>query len=192
MEYIETEIAGLVIVKPKIFRDTRGYFMETFRHDEFLSHIGEIDFVQDNESASTGGVVRGLHFQQMPHSQSKLVRCIVGKVLDVAVDLREGSPTFGKHVSVVLVAEQGTQFFIPRGFAHGYSVLSDYAVFQYKCDAYYHPEAEGGINPFDPALGIDWGIKCEQAILSEKDLAHPCLAEMKNTLTFNGNLYGRI
>lgn len=192
MEYIKTDIPGVVILKPRVFTDSRGYFMETYRHTDFTEHVGEINFVQDNESASAYGVVRGLHFQRMPHSQSKLVRCVSGKVLDVAVDLRAGSPTFGRHVSVVLDSQLGNQLFIPRGFAHGYTVLSTRAVFQYKCDAYYHPEAEGGIDPFDPALGIDWGIAREDAIVSEKDAARPRLADIIDTLDFSGNLYGRV
>lgn len=188
MEYIETDIAGVIIIKPRIFRDSRGYFMETFRHDDFTAHAGDIDFVQDNESASTCGVVRGLHFQNMPYSQGKLVRCVKGTVRDVAVDLRAGSPTFGRHVSVILNAEEGTQLFIPRGFAHGYAVLSEYALFQYKCDAYYHPDAEGGINPYDPVLGINWGIGRQEAILSDKDKARPLLSEIADSLNFKGGL----
>lgn len=178
MEYIETDIAGVFILKPQIFHDERGHFMETYRHNDFTAHIGEVDFVQDNESSSSYGVIRGLHFQNMPHAQSKLVRCTQGAVQDVAVDLREGSPTFGKHISIILRADEGTQFFIPRGFAHGFAVLSEKATFQYKCDAYYHPQAEGGINPFDPQLGIKWLIDPKDAILSDKDLRNPNLSEL--------------
>lgn len=178
MEYIETDIAGVFILKPRIFHDERGYFMETYRHNDFMAHIGEVDFVQDNESSSSYGVIRGLHFQNMPHAQSKLVRCTQGAVQDVAVDLREGSPTFGKHISIILRADEGTQFFIPRGFAHGFAVLSEKATFQYKCDAYYHPQAEGGINPFDPQLDIKWLIDPKDAILSDKDLRNPNLNEL--------------
>lgn len=192
MEFIETDIAGVIIIKPRIFRDSRGYFMETFRHKDFIGHAGNIGFLQDNESASDYGVVRGLHFQNMPHSQGKLVRCARGIVQDVAVDLRAGSPTFGRHVSVILNAEEGTQLFIPRGFAHGYAVLSEHALFQYKCDAYYHPEAEGGINPYDPDLDIKWGISRQDAILSDKDKARPLLSEIADSLNFKGNLYERI
>ena len=192
MEYIETDISGVFILKPRIIPDSRGYFMETFRHNEFANRIGISAFVQDNESASTCGVLRGLHFQSMPHSQSKLVRCVQGIVQDVAVDLRIDSPTFGHHVSVVLDAREGTQLFIPRGFAHGYAVLSEYAVFQYKCDAYYHPDSEGGINPFDPDLNINWEIDAHNAILSEKDLKRPNLSQIKDSLNFKGNLYGRV
>ena len=192
MEYIKTHIPGVAILRPRIFTDSRGYFMETYRHSDFTEHIGEIDFIQDNESASVQGVVRGLHFQKMPHSQSKLVRCVSGRVMDVAVDLRSGSPTFGHHISVILDADEGTQLFIPKGFAHGYTVLSPRAVFQYKCDAYYHPEAEGGIDPFDPALGIDWKISRDQAIVSDKDAVRPTLAEIKDTLNFSDNPYDRL
>lgn len=192
MEYVKTDMPGVVILRPKVFRDKRGYFMETYRHNDFTAHIGAIDFIQDNESESSYGVIRGLHFQKMPHSQSKLVRCVQGKVLDVAVDIRTDSPTFGKHVSVILDAYEGTQLFIPRGFAHGYAVLSETAKFQYKCDAYYNPEAEDGINPFDPALGIDWQIPREDAIISDKDMARLTIEEIKDTLNFKGNLYGRI
>lgn len=190
MEYIKTEIEGVVILKPRIFRDARGYFMETFSHRDFTANVADINFVQDNQSASVRGVVRGLHFQRMPHAQSKLVRCVSGKVLDVAVDVRADSPTFGHHVAVELSAESGTQLFLPRGMAHGFAVLSDYAVFEYKCDAYYHPEAEGGFHPFDPALAIDWRVDESSAILSDKDKVRPTLAESLNQLNFTGNLYG--
>lgn len=192
MEYIKTHIPGVVILRPRIFTDSRGYFMETYRHSDFTENIGEIDFIQDNESASVQGVVRGLHFQKMPHSQSKLVRCVSGRVMDVAVDLRSGSPAFGRHISVILDADEGTQLFIPKGFAHGYTVLSPRAVFQYKCDAYYRPEAEGGIDPFDPALGIDWKISRDQAIVSDKDAVRPTLAEIKDTLNFSDDPYDRL
>ena len=178
MEFIETAIKGVIILKPRIYSDERGYFMETYRHNEFTAHVGEINFVQDNESSSTYGVVRGLHFQQAPHAQAKLVRCVSGIVQDIAVDLRADSPTYGQHVSVILRADEGTQLFIPRGFAHGFAVLSPRATFQYKCDAYYHPQAEGGINPYDPALGIDWLIPQADAILSEKDCNRPNLNQL--------------
>lgn len=192
MEYINTDIEGVVILKPQIYGDKRGYFMETYRHSDFCAHIGNIDFVQDNESSSTRHVVRGLHFQLEPHSQGKLVRCTRGCVVDVAVDLRKGSPTFGRHVAIRLDAESGTQLFIPRGFAHGYATLSDVATFQYKCDAYYNPQAESGIHPFDPALGIDWGVEPDQAILSDKDSARLPLADMLNIINFPANPYDRI
>lgn len=189
MEYINTDIDGVVILKPQVHEDARGYFMETFVQNDFDRHVRPVKFVQDNESRSTFGVLRGLHFQRMPHTQSKLVRCINGRVLDVAVDLRYGSPTFGKHVSVELSEENHLQLFIPRGFAHGFVVLSPEATFAYKCDALYSPQSEGGINPFDPALGIDWHISKEDAILSDKDEARPCLGEVIDSVTFKGSLY---
>lgn len=179
MEFIKTEIEGLLILKPKIFADARGYFYESYSKrvlDEALGY--EVNFVQDNQSMSSYGVVRGLHFQLPPFSQAKLVRCIKGKVLDVAVDLRKDSPTFGKHVAVELSDENHTQFFIPKGFAHGFSVLSDEAIFQYKCDNFYAPQADGGINLNDPALNIDWRIPADERILSPKDLNHPNLSDI--------------
>ena len=147
--------------------------METFRLDEFRKHVGDIEFVQENESCSTRGVIRGLHFQAPPFAQAKLVRCVRGRVLDVAVDIRAGSPTYGQFVAVELSEDNGVQLFVPRGFAHGFSVLSDEAVFQYKCDNYYAPHAEGGISILDTSLGIDWGIAADEAILSQKDTLHP-------------------
>jgi len=176
MEIIKTDIDGVVILRPKVFGDSRGYFFESYSKRVFDETVGPIDFVQDNESCSRRGVVRGLHFQHPPYSQAKLVRCVSGVVLDVAVDLRCGSPTYGRHVAVELSADNHLQLFIPRGFAHGFSVLSDTAVFQYKCDNFYHPEADGGILLTDPALGIDWRINLNNAILSEKDQHHPLLA----------------
>jgi len=169
MEIIKTSIDGLLIIEPRVFSDPRGYFFESFSKREFEEKVGRIEFVQDNESCSSYGVVRGLHFQKAPYSQSKLVRCVRGAVLDVAVDLRDGSPTFGKSVSVVLSEDNHRQFFIPKGFAHGFSVLSETAVFQYKCDEFYHPEAEDGINPLSPEYDIDWQIPQDRMILSEKD-----------------------
>lgn len=177
MEIIKTDIEGLLIIEPKIFRDTRGYFFESFSQREFEEKIGPIHFVQDNESMSSYGVMRGLHFQRPPYTQSKLVRCVKGAVLDVAVDVRVGSPTYGKHVAVELTEENHRQFFIPKGFAHGFAVLSETAVFQYKCDEFYHPEADGGISILDETLGIDWRIPSIDAILSEKDKHHPLLKE---------------
>ncbi len=177
MELIKTDIDGVVILKPRIFGDSRGYFMESYNRSVFNSIVGQIDFVQDNESRSAGGVVRGLHFQLPPYSQAKLVRCISGRVLDVAVDLRCASPTYGRHVAVELSGENGLQMFIPRGFAHGFSVLSDTAVFQYKCDNLYHPEAEGGISVSDPSLDIDWKIDIGTATISDKDRHHPRLED---------------
>ena len=207
----------MLIIEPRVFKDSRGYFFESFSQREFddkvtpfLGH--SIHFVQDNESMSSYGVMRGLHYQRMPYTQSKLVRCVKGAVLDVAVDIRKGSPTFGQHVSCLLtgrdeegmkIAEQfakesvisnqssliGLQFFIPRGFAHGFAVLSETAVFQYKCDEFYHPEADGGINIKDELLGIDWRIPVEKAILSEKDLKHACLKDAVLDFDINDKLY---
>ena len=217
MEIIKTSIPGVLIIEPRVFKDSRGYFFESFSQREFdekvtpiLGH--SINFVQDNESMSSYGVMRGLHYQRMPYTQSKLVRCVKGAVLDVAVDIRKGSPTFGQHVSCLLtgrdeegvkIAEQfakesvinnqqsliGLQFFIPRGFAHGFAVLSETAVFQYKCDEFYHPEADGGINIKDESLGIDWRIPMEKAILSDKDLKHACLKDAVLDFDINDKLY---
>ena len=220
MEIIKTNIDGVLIIEPRVFTDSRGYFFESFSQREFdekvtpiLGH--SINFVQDNESMSSYGVMRGLHFQRPPFTQSKLVRCVRGAVLDVAVDIRKGSPPFGQHVSCLLtgrdeegmkIAEQwekenpstfnfqpstfnGLQFFVPRGFAHGFAVLSETAVFQYKCDNFYHPEADGGINIKDESLGIDWRIPVEKAILSEKDLKHACLKDAVLDFDINDKLY---
>ena len=218
MEVIKTSIDGVLIIEPRIFKDERGYFFESFSQREFdekvtpiLGH--SINFVQDNESMSSYGVMRGLHFQRPPYTQSKLVRCVKGAVLDVAVDIRKGSPTFGQHVSCLLCAHdeegraiakqhhdmldhlplretgEGLQFFVPRGFAHGFSVLSEVAVFQYKCDNFYHPEADGGINIKDEDLGIDWRIPTDKAILSAKDLNHPCLKKAVLDFDINKQLY---
>lgn len=172
MKVFETEIEGLKIIEPRVFSDSRGYFLETFSKRIFEEEVAKVDFLQDNESCSSYGVIRGLHFQRPPHCQAKLVRCVKGKVLDVAVDIRRGSPTFGKHVAVELSEDNHLQFFIPHGFAHGFSVLSDHAIFQYKCDDYYHPELEGGISLLDKSLDIDWRIDSSKAILSDKDLKH--------------------
>ena len=213
MEVIKTAIDGVVIIEPKVFGDKRGYFFESFSQREFdekvvpiLGHT--INFVQDNESMSSYGVMRGLHFQRPPFTQSKLVRCVKGAVLDVAVDIRKGSPTYGQHVECLLCAHDeegerianeynkslttnhstqtakvGRQFFVPRGFAHGFAVLSETAVFQYKCDEFYHPEADGGISIVDDSLGIDWRIPTEKALLSEKDTKHVCLKEFDSPFT---------
>ena len=189
MEVIKTAIEGVCIIEPKVFGDARGYFFESFSEREFQEKVGDVHFVQDNESMSTYGVVRGLHYQRMPYTQSKLVRCVKGRVLDVAVDIRRGSPTFGQHVAVELSEENHRQLFIPRGFAHGFSVLSDVAVFQYKCDNFYHPEADAGIQLMDEALGIDWRIPIEQAILSEKDLHHARLCDVVLDFDINDKLY---
>ena len=177
MDVIKTDIEGVVIIEPRVFRDARGYFFESFSQREFDEKVAPIRFVQDNESMSSYGVVRGLHFQKPPCSQGKLVRCVRGKVLDVAVDIRKGSPTFGRHVAVELTGENHRAVFIPRGFAHGFAVLSETAVFQYKCDAFYAPETEGAIAWNDPALGIDWHIPPDKIILSAKDACHPLLQD---------------
>lgn len=195
MEVIKTELEGVVILEPRIFRDERGYFFESFSQREFDEKVAmpllgkPLVFVQDNESMSSYGVMRGLHYQRMPYTQSKLVRCVKGAVLDVAVDIRKGSPTFGRHVAVELTEDNHRQFFIPRGFAHGFAVLSDMAVFQYKCDNFYHPEADGGISIQDESLGIDWRIPVEKAILSEKDLKHACLSEATADFFIEDDLY---
>ena len=177
MKVIQTEIPGVVIIEPKIFGDSRGYFFESFSEREFIEKVSNTRFVQDNESKSCYGVVRGLHFQKPPHAQAKLVRVIKGRVLDVAVDIRKGSPTYGKHVAVELTEDNHRQFFIPKGFAHGFAVLSEEAVFQYKCDNYYAPQSEGAVLWNDPDLGIDWGIPEAKVLLSEKDAKHPCLKD---------------
>ena len=185
MNYIETEISGVWIIEPKVFNDARGYFMEAFKQSEFEQHIGKVNFIQDNESCSSKGVLRGLHYQLAPYSQSKLVRVITGRVLDVAVDLRAGSPTFGKYVSVELSAENKRQFFIPQGFAHGFHVLSDEAIFTYKVDNPYMPSHEKGLRFDDPAIGVDWGITDIDAVnLSEKDTKAPLFSEAEYNLTF--------
>lgn len=179
MEVIKTEIEGVYLIKPHVFEDARGYFFESFSERDFQRLTGSTaHFVQDNESRSRYGVVRGLHFQKDPHAQAKLVRCIEGTVLDVAVDIRPGSPTFGRHVSAVISAENHLEFFLPRGMAHGFAVLSPTAVFQYKCDDFYHPESEGAIAWDDPDLAIDWQLPVEDIILSEKDKHHPRLANL--------------
>lgn len=179
MKVIPTKISGLFIIEPRVFKDPRGYFFESYSKKEFDKEVAPINFVQDNESCSSKGVIRGLHFQKPPYSQAKLVRCVKGKVRDVAVDLRKGSPTYGEYVSVELSEENHLQFFIPKGFAHGFEVLTESAVFQYKCDEYYHPEAEGGIDPFDEELKIDWQTPVQEAITSEKDHNHPKLREFE-------------
>lgn len=214
MEVIKTAIDGVVIIEPRVFKDARGYFFESFSQREFEEKVRKINFVQDNESMSSYGVMRGFHFQRPPFTQSKLVRCVKGAVLDVAVDIRKGSPTYGQHVSCLLCGSDmdndeakkklslssslscdeiasaiHRQFFVPRGFAHGFAVLSETAVFQYKCDNFYHPEADGGINIKDESLGIDWRIPVEKAILSEKDLKHECLKEFDSPFSIDMPLY---
>ncbi len=177
MNVIKTAIDGVVIIEPRIFEDSRGYFFESFSQREFDEKVCPITFVQDNESKSSYGVMRGLHFQRPPFTQSKLVRCVKGAVLDVAVDIRKGSPTYGQHIAVELTEDNHRQFFISKGFAHGFAVLSDVAVFQYKCDEFYHPEADGGISILDDSLGVDWHIPTDKAILSAKDIKHPLLKD---------------
>ena len=212
----KTAIDGVVIIEPRVFEDARGYFFESFSQREFDEKVRPITFVQDNESKSSYGVMRGLHFQRPPFTQSKLVRCVKGAVLDVAVDIRKGSPTYGQHVSCLLcahddegerIAEElsndptfnfqfslfnspvGLQFFIPKGFAHGFAVLSETAVFQYKCDEFYHPEADGGISIMDDSLGIDWRIPTDKALLSEKDTKHALLKDFDSPFDINVSLY---
>ncbi len=189
MEIIRTDIPDVVIIEPRVFGDSRGYFFESWSQREFDAIVRPVRFVQDNESSSSYGVVRGLHFQKGAFSQSKLVRVVEGTVLDVAVDIRRGSPTFGRHVAVELDADSHRQLFIPRGFAHGFSVLSQHAVFQYKCDNYYAPQAESAIAWNDPTLGIDWRVSAEDAILSEKDRRHPLLADCPDLFDYGSDLY---
>ena len=189
MEVIKTAIDGVVIIEPRIFEDSRGYFFESFSQREFDEKVRPITFVQDNESKSSYGVMRGLHFQRPPFTQSKLVRCVKGAVLDVAVDIRKGSKTYGQHVAVELTEDNHRQFFVPRGFAHGFAVLSETAVFQYKCDEFYHPEVDGGISILDSSLGIDWRIPTEKALLSEKDTKHALLKDFDSPFDINEPLY---
>ena len=201
MNIITTSIPDVLIIEPKIFEDSRGYFFESFSQREFdekvlpllqtsaISPQTSLRFVQDNESKSSYGVMRGLHFQRPPYTQSKLVRCVKGAVLDVAVDIRKGSPTYGLHVAVELTEDNHRQFFIPRGFAHGFAVLSETAVFQYKCDEFYHPEADGGISILDDSLGIDWRIPTDRAILSDKDTKHACLKDFDSPFSITEDLY---
>ena len=194
---IKTEIDGVVVIEPKVFGDARGYFFESFSERDFneamtpiLGH--GIKFVQDNESMSSYGVMRGLHFQTMPYTQSKLVRCVKGAVLDVAVDIRKGSPTYGQHVAVELTEDNHRQFFVPRGFAHGFAVLSETAVFQYKCDNFYAPANDGGVSIVDENLGIDWRIPVENALLSEKDTKHDLLKDFDSPFSIDMNIYPAI
>ena len=191
MEIIKTALEGVVIIEPRIFKDERGYFYESFSQREFDEKVMPVRFVQDNESMSVKNVIRGLHYQKMPYTQSKLVRCTQGTVLDVVVDIRKGSPTYGQHITVELTGENHRQLFIPRGFAHGFAVLSDTAVFQYKCDNFYAPQAEAGIQLGDEALGIDWRIPMEDAILSGKDLKYPLLKDTVSDFDINDQLYER-
>lgn len=189
MNIIKTEIDGVVIIEPRLFKDDRGYFFESYSEKDFNAQVREIKFVQDNESKSSYGVLRGLHFQKPPYAQSKLVRVIKGAVLDVAVDIRKGSPTFGKHVAVELTEDNHRQFFIPRGFAHGFSVLTPEVIFQYKCDNFYAPQSEGALAWDDPDLGIDWRIPSDKIILSEKGRHHPRLKDAEWLFDYNEQLY---
>ena len=182
MNVIETDIDGLVIIEPRVFGDSRGYFFESFSERDFKREVADVDFVQDNESKSSYGVVRGRHFQKPPYAQAKLVRVVKGKVLDVAVDLRKESPTFGRYVAMELSEENHRQMFIPRGFAHGFSVLSEEVIFQYKCDNYYAPQSEGAVAWDDPDLDIDWKIPAGKVLLSEKDKKHPRLKDILGEL----------
>ena len=188
MKVIKTSLDG-VIIEPHVFLDSRGYFFESFSLREFEEKVQKINFVQDNESMSSYGVMRGLHFQKPPFTQSKLVRCVKGAVLDVAVDIRRGSPTYGEHVAVELTEKNHRQLFIPRGFAHGFAVLSDVAIFQYKCDNFYAPQADGGISIKDDSLGIDWIIPIQNAVLSEKDTKHPLLKDFTSPFSIDQDLY---
>lgn len=190
IEVKKTSIEGVLIIEPKVFGDARGYFLESFNAKDFAQKTGlNIIFVQDNESMSSYGVMRGLHFQNPPYTQSKLVRCVKGAVLDVAVDIRKGSKTYGQHVAVELTEDNHRQFFVPRGFAHGFAVLSETAIFQYKCDEFYHPEADGGISILDDSLGIDWKIPTEKALLSEKDTKHALLKDFDSPFSIDVDLY---
>ena len=189
MTIIKTDIPDVLIIEPALFCDERGYFFESFSEKEFCASVGKIRFVQDNESKSCYGVVRGLHFQKPPFAQSKLVRVVKGAVLDIAVDIRKGSPTFGKHLAVELTEDNHRQLFIPRGFAHGFAVLTDEVIFQYKCDNFYALQSEGAIAWDDPDLGIDWGIPADKVVLSAKDMAQPRLKDVQWLFDYNENLY---
>lgn len=189
MKVLNTSIDGVRIVEPSVYTDARGYFFETFSQREFDVSVQPVRFVQDNESMSSYGVIRGLHFQRPPYAQSKLLRCVRGCVLDVAVDIRRGSPTYGKYVAVELSEDNHRMLFIPRGFAHGFAVRSDMAVFQYKCDAFYAPQSEGGICVLDRELGINWGIPQDALILSEKDKQYPLLKDFVSPFSIEEDLY---
>ena len=191
MKVVKTAIEDVVIIEPDVFGDARGYFFESYSQKRFDEQVRPVKFVQDNESKSRYGVLRGLHFQKGKDAQSKLVRVVKGRVLDVAVDIRRGSPTFGKYVAVELTEENHRQLFIPRGFAHGFSVLSEEAVFQYKCDNLYAPQSEGAIAWNDPEIGIDWGLKAEDILLSAKDAAHPLLSEAEELFDYNVDYYAK-
>jgi dTDP-4-dehydrorhamnose 3,5-epimerase len=184
MKFTKTSIVGLVIIEPRVFGDERGYFLESYNEKEFEQAICKVSFVQDNESKSSKGVLRGLHFQKPPFNQAKLVRCIAGRVLDVAVDIRKGSPTYGKHVAIELSGENKKQVFVPRGFAHGFSVLSETAIFAYKVDNKYAPESDSGIRYDDTELGIDWRLPQEEVQLSEKDKELPSFKDLDSPFKF--------
>lgn len=189
MKIIKTALEGVVIIEPDLFGDDRGYFFESYSKPKFDAEVREVNFVQDNESKSRYGVLRGLHFQKGRYAQSKLVRVVKGRVLDVAVDIRKGSPTFGKYVGVELSQDNHRQLFVPRGFAHGFSVLSEEAIFQYKCDNVYAPHAEGAIAWNDPEIGIDWQLPAEDVLLSPKDAAHPMLKDAEELFDYNTDYY---
>lgn len=189
MNVIKTAIEDVVIIEPEVFGDARGYFFESYSQKKFDEQVRPVKFVQDNESKSKYGVLRGLHFQKGKDAQSKLVRVVKGRVLDVAVDIRKGSPTFGQYVAVELSEDNHRQLFVPRGFAHGFSVLSEEAIFQYKCDNLYAPHAEGAIAWNDPAIGIDWGLPAEDVLLSAKDAAHPMLKDSEYLFDYNVDYY---
>lgn len=189
MNVIKTAIEGVVIIVPRVFKDGRGYFFESFSQREFDEKVRKVSFVQDNESMSVYGVMRGLHFQRPPFTQSKLVRCVKGAVLDVALDIRKGSSTYGEHVAVELTEDNHRQFFVPRGFAHDFAVLSQTAVFQYKCDNFYVPEADGGVSIVDSSLSIDWKIDADKALLSEKDAKHALLKDFNSPFSIDMDLY---
>lgn len=189
MKVIKTAIEDVVIIEPDVFGDARGYFFESYSQKKFDELVRPVRFVQDNESKSKYGVLRGLHFQKGEYAQSKLVRVVKGRVLDVAVDIRKGSPTFGKYVAVELSADNKRQLFIPKGFAHGFSVLSEEAIFQYKCDNLYAPQSEGAIAWDDPEIGIDWGLPAEDVLLSSKDAAHPLLKDSEYLFDYNVDYY---
>lgn len=189
MKVIKTAIEDVVIIEPDVFGDARGYFFESYSQKKFDEQVREVKFVQDNESKSKYGVLRGLHFQKGKDAQSKLVRVVKGRVLDVAVDIRQGSPTFGKYVAVELTEDNHRQLFVPRGFAHGFSVLSEEAIFQYKCDNLYAPQSEGAIAWNDPEIGIDWGLPAEDVLLSAKDAAHPLLKDSEYLFDYNVDYY---
>lgn len=184
MEKITTDIPGLFVLQPQVFEDNRGHFFESYNAQKFAGHGLDLVFVQDNQSQSSYGVVRGLHYQLPPHAQTKLVRVLQGTILDVALDIRQGSPTFGRHFAIELSAENKKQLFIPKGFAHGFSVLSEKAVVMYKCDAFYNKESDAGILFNDSALGIDWKLPADRVIVSDKDKQLPTFANCRNTFTF--------